>query len=457
MAVQIESQSRSERGGWHGDVLVASVGAAPRLRATRRALGMALAAYVIALQTIVAWGGGSWHWPIHPHVEWAAPIDVLGLALLQTAPVGYFLAFGLRRARTIALATVLGAAAVGLHVILGLWGPARVHVSTTVAGGLGAGFGAAVFLAVAARSRRRARNDAIVIAPDLPLVGGVYLLTPLLWLTAARAASDPTPGHAWPLMLVGLYGASLLASAYASRGPAGGGSLTHAAIAASWFTAGSAPIVVVAPQTAAWCVAGVGVFAALHRPALGMSARERRIEAPAVRRALPLFATFLAIFAIAPLAHALAGRMDSSLLWAALAADAVPGRGVDYAAAAVALGYAAAELRGRDEIAAEWSWRVVGPWVVAIVAILAGARAIPEAGLPVRCAWTFVQTLLIGTAAARLGITLYSLQRSHARAHGSAARGVRTRRPADVRESRVTQSAAHVRHAEIGHGSVVEG
>jgi len=286
--------------------------------------------------------------------------------------------------------------------------------------------GAVAFLLLARRLRAAAANDAVLLAPDLPLVGGAYVAAPLLWLSATSAAALDETGPRWALVLLVVYGASMIGSARASRGPAGGGLVAHAGAAASWAAIGLAPFAPIAPRQVALLVLCASAFAAMHPLLLGARGRERRVEVPALRRALPLLTLYFVLTALAPLAAARAGQPGAWATWAVLAASLPPGGWCELAAAMAVIGYALTELLGRREDTGLTSWRVVGPLVATLGAVATALRLSAGvhgsvAAVVARC----VAGWLLCVAAARAGAGLYDLQRRHARAHASQGPGVR--------------------------------
>jgi hypothetical protein len=389
-----------------------------RLRAVRRRLGALLALYWAGLAIAAAVEQTAWHWAPHLDVAWAPGYRALATAILGGAPLGYFLAFGIRRRDAIGSA-VLAGLALGLVLEGAAWVDERaVAPLAIVARAASAAAGAIAFLLIAARLRARARNDAPVLAPDLPLVGGAYVAAPLVWLASTNAA--PNAAHTVPLALVPvvLFGATLIGSARASRGAAGGRLAAYGLAAAAWCLCGVAPLIPSAPATAGALVALAAGFALLHPILLGIGARDRRVEGPALRRALPLHGLYLLLASLGPLAAHLGGRAGHSDIWAVLQAAVPAWSWTEQAAALVTFGYAVAELRGRREERRGPAWRAVLPWALAAAVATTALRV---AAAPTTSAWALVAraaaSVALGVLAGRAGFGLYELQRRHARAH----------------------------------------
>ncbi|MBV9879113.1 MAG: hypothetical protein JO180_01400 [Gemmatirosa sp.] len=406
------------------DAILVPATAPPHLRAMRRWLGGVLSVYAAALRVGATLGEGALQWPIHDSIGWRTPGGVLAAALLAAVPPGYFIAFALRGRAAVPLAMFVALAVEccvqGIAALAGrpAW---PVCLAAAVSG---AAIGAVGFLAVAARLRGRATSDATLVAPDLPLVGGAYLAAPLLWLAAdAEARSGPGRG-AWSVLLLGLFGTSLLASARASRGPAGGGVLTHAAAAIAWFVIGASPLFAASPARA-WQLTGmIACFGAAYPMLLGSRGRERRVEGPALRRAAPFLAIYTGLGALAPLAAARAGTAGAWIGWVAIDAAAAPAGWSEPIALFALCGYVIAELRGRREDSPGATWRGMARWIVPAAVVVgalrvAGRMSEPARTAPAALALTLGCSVVALVLSARLGAALYALQRGHARAHAS--------------------------------------
>jgi len=187
---------------------------------------------------------------------------------------------------------------------------------------------------------------------ELPLMGLIYLLVPLLWLNALSSGSEAERGGL--LLLLGVFGASLMGGLQRHHfGPARSISARGTAVAAgAWFLAGAFPIVPNQPLTLA---AGTALVAFLawwqgRRP-VGSHSANRRFEVPLLLSAAPAYATYLLLVTMAPL---LGGVGEWQLGFG------IPGvaeewtkleilRFLELVAALTMLGYMVAEYRGRQE------------------------------------------------------------------------------------------------------------
>lgn len=259
---------------------------------------------------------------------------------------------------------------------------------------------------------------------ELPLMGLVYLLVPLLWL-GSLAARDGALRLA-PLLLLGLFGARLLAALQRHHfGPAGVlGVRGVAAVAAGWAALGVFPALVFQPASAAALVALVAVAAAQEagRPGAG----DRRFEAAALRRAAPAFAAYLLTMALAPLASA-SGGWTGRVGFAGSAASLGTAEQLhllESVAALTVLGYLLAEARSRREL----SLRALAPRLAAECAVAAAAIEAVRGFHPAWGASLAQLCLLVG--AGLLGGRIFHLQRDHVRALAAGGRARATAAPA---------------------------
>lgn len=214
---------------------------------------------------------------------------------------------------------------------------------------LGAWLGALAADRVATRLRE---GDAVVgrFSLELPLMGLVYLIIPLLWLNALAAGNDLF--HASLSVLVAVFGASILGGLQRSHfGPDRGvAAQTTAAATMVWYVAGTFPLLARAPG-----VVGVGAVVAgllaWRRGAVGYPGEgiERRYEVPVLRSTVPAYVAYLAILGASPLLGGVGG-WSASLGFPGVATEWTKVeilRLLELVAAFTLLGYMLAEFRGR--------------------------------------------------------------------------------------------------------------
>lgn len=385
----------------------------PDADATRRRLAAALLGYLAALVLLLTLAPFQFVRPDSPRVLLLGPAFDQAMNVLLFVPLG-FLYLQTRRAG--GRGGVLHALGAGALVSLGietvqLFEPERYSsVSDVLANTLGAGLGASLQVRLSARLRLDAARVRR-LALELPLMGLVYLLVPLLWLNAVGVA-----GSAWALpqlLLLGLFGGSLLAAVQREHfGRVGLVTPRGMALASGgWFLLGAFPALALRPlAVSAAALTVVGYVGVRARYAGGPAGAERRFEADALRRAAPFFAAYLLLLAVLPpeplsaewVVHwGLPGHSGASKLAMIRLLEAV--------AAFTLLGYLLAELRGRRELPYA---AVAGP-----VALRAAGAVLLVEGLrafqPGYGASMLGAALLLG--AALYGAALYHLQRAHVR------------------------------------------
>jgi glycopeptide antibiotics resistance protein len=277
-----------------------------------------------------------------------------------------------------------------------------------LANGAGAWLGA-VLCDVAAR---RIRPDSLLVGRlslEIPLMGLVYLLLPLLWLGSLGAGRETT--HVLLLLLPGLFGGRLIAlirrhtpgvrdngwSAGTVALAAGGGVLVGVVPAMALHP-------LLAPAIALVVALSVGVQTIVRNdPTIS----DRRFELPVLRSALPLYAAYL-------LAQAMTSRVTPGWLLpfpAEPAGTALGRTGIlrllEMGASFTVLGYLLAELRGRVD-----SGLYATGIQVLIRTLPLAALAIIARFLPGEAAAAALWFSII-VAASLYGALLYDFQRAH--------------------------------------------
>jgi VanZ family protein len=242
---------------------------------------------------------------------------------------------------------------------------------------------------------------------QLPLMGLVYLLVPLLW--ASGAASQEDPARLALTLCVGLTGASIIGSiARAVRGytPDRAWWLVPA-VAFTWITVGVLPSVLTDWRLTVACVVIVTAFASWRGRWSAPMFVERRYEAPSLLAAAPFLALYLVgagvwpghSFRSVPLLSLGLPTTESGLALALPLLEA----GIS----ATVLGYVIAEFHGRAESSfREGSSRVLF-WVTLVLVATETMRSVfgYEGASLVRA--------VLSVGAAMYGAGLYHLQRAH--------------------------------------------
>lgn len=289
----------------------------------------------------------------------------------------------------------LSAAIEGAQLFLA---PRYATASDLVANSVGAWCGALLSDAVARRlGEGRALVDRLLL--DLPLMGFVYLLVPLMWLDGL--ATGGSPERLWAMIPLVGSGALALAAVAASGAPAGVGrgqlfSPGLGIVALSWYLLGAVPALRVAPLSVVAGAALTVVIAVVARPLWrGAVRHDRRLEPQVVRLLLPLVLLYLTALArngTEPLAAESGEVARITIL-----------RWLERGAGFTLLGYLVAEWRGRREEMLPRT--VLAPMIVAGLFFLMLARFADGLG--------DVAALAVTLAAAAFGALLYAFQRAH--------------------------------------------
>jgi len=356
---------------------------------------------------LLTWNPFSLALPEHLQLSFRiGPRDALANVLLFL-PVGFLFRLGQGSPRS---AILLGAAIsagieAGQFFIPGRT-PSIVDLTMNT---LGSGIGAGLYDLLSSRIAMTPRMVGR-LALEVPLMGLIYLLVPLLWVN--RLVPDEGLSR-WPLTtLIGLCGAIVLSDVFQQWwGPVSLRSLWRVAlVAAAWFLVGTGPSLLSDPLAGSASLIGIAsltaVLAAILRPSIN-----RRFERVTLRRLIPGFILYLILQALWPPLQPTAVWHGSFGLMNPLAREdiRVNIRLIEHLAAFTILGYIAAEWRGRAEL----SWGrdfpqllLVGIVSAVILEILVGFQAGPGA--------SFLR-LMIASGGALFGGILYHLQRDHVR------------------------------------------
>ncbi len=381
--------------------------AAPRDTGAR--LSQALLSYIVVL--IAALSLLPFEFVLPERVDFT--LSVAPLSVLATTAM--FLPYGFltRRARTSrrgqhVLSIMLSAALLSLALEMARFfipaaAPSPWHLFAAIAG---AAIGATLCerLHDNARSSTTALNALLL---QLPLMGLIYLLLPLLWASGAAARGDPA--RLALTLCIGLTGASIIGSiARAIRGHTPDRSWWLVpAVAGSWMTIGVLPSALVDWRLTVVGILIVTVFAAWRGRWSAPPFVERRYEGPSLLAASPFTALYLIgagiwpghSFRTIPLVHLGMPTTDAGL---ALVLPLL-----EMGIAATVLGYVIAEFHGRTES----TYREVGSrvlfWVCLIMTATEGLRSYFgfEGASLLRAA--------LSTGTAMYGAALYHLQRAH--------------------------------------------
>jgi glycopeptide antibiotics resistance protein len=377
-------------------------------------LATALLVYVAVITAVVTLLPFEFALPTQPRVMLSGGVlDVLANVALFV-PLGFLYAVARQDANVsparimmVALAASAAIESVQLFEVTRF-----ASLSDIAANGAGAYIGAGLQRRLARRIAMDARTVGR-LSLELPLMGLVYLLIPLLWLDGLAGVDAAMP--LWPLMALGLFGASLLAAAQRHHfGPNNVLSREMMAGAScAWFLLGAFPGM--APRASIvmfLMLAAVGAFVwARSTDRTGARSINRRFESRALSEAAPFYAAYLLLL-VAPVAGYGASSWRGALGFEATRSGWGAGtvlHVIETVAAFTLLGYMLAEFRGRREARFRHGALHIALWsgVSALVAeVLEGFRADGGASA---LRWVIL------VAAALYGAWIYHLQRAHVR------------------------------------------
>lgn len=380
----------------------------PREADTGRRLGMALLGYMLAATLIVTLLPFQFAWPQTWYIRVGTyPLDFV-LNVVLFVPLGFLYRMVTPRVRGSMALIVLNAALLSFAIEgMQLFDAAReATVLDVVANALGAAVGVLAWDRVA-RSAQLSGRVIGWLGLEMPLMGLVYLLVPLLWVNSIGARSEPAPLVA--TMLIGVFGALLLGGLQRHYfGPARTAEAHRTALfAAIWFMAGAFALVPWRPQALA---AGTAAVAALcwwqGRRGGVATGSNRRFEGALLRAALPVFGAYLLVLIASPvLTDTRAWHVHIGFPYLVLTRVEIA-RLLELIGAFTLVGYMAAEIRGREP----GGYRDAVPrlivWGVALAIALEAVRGFSVYGA------SLARGALLA-AACLYGGWLYFLQRAH--------------------------------------------
>ncbi|MEO8449045.1 MAG: VanZ family protein [Gemmatimonadota bacterium] len=380
----------------------------------RRRLGLVLASYVIVLTLVMTLLPFDFQSPDRWRMVGYAGIQDLIVNLALFIPIGFFCRFArIGREDRWAMAALFGGLALsGVIELLQVFEPVRSPSLLDVGlNGLGAWAGA--FLYDAARRALDQQERRIgVLALDLPLVGMLYLLIPLLWL--AGLTRPDGPGGGVLELLPGFTGAVIFAAIdrHHLRAERRIPWWAAPAAASAWFALGIVPTWRGSPSALVAAILGLGIVTALFsRILFEVDPANRRYERVTLGRALPSLIVYIGLLHLWPLEQL-------SWSWTArFAFNPTASRLSDLPilsligliSAFSVLGYAIAEARGRrGESTMVGSINVLGLGLLGATLLGAARGFHPLYGLS-------VAEVLLAAPATMVGAAVYWLTRGYVR------------------------------------------
>lgn len=372
-------------------------------------LGTALLAYMLGVTLIVTLLPFHFAWPERWQVSVGDdPYDMV-VNVLLFVPVGFLYRLVTPRERQGSMLLVIWNAALISIAIEAMQLFDATRESTlldVIANTLGAWVGALGFDRIARSARLNGRLIGW-LGLEIPLMGLVYLLVPLLWVNSLAARGELVP--TFTTFLIGAFGATLLGGLQRHYfGPSRAAEPHHtAAFAAIWFVAGAFAML---PWRPFGLVGGALAVAALcwwqgrrrqHDPA-----SNRRFEAPLLRSAAPLYAAYLVMLVISPVLDEVGSWQGHFGFPEVVPSRVETARLLELCAAFTLVGYMAAEIRGREVMRYRDAFPRLIAWGIGLAIAAEAARGFDVYGA------SLARGALV-VAACLYGGWLYYLQRAH--------------------------------------------
>jgi glycopeptide antibiotics resistance protein len=397
---------------------------------TAERLGLATLSYVVATTLVITLAPFRFaSRPVHGLFNEWTPFDLV-MNVVMFLPFGFLYRVTRPRGAPRAwwTAIVLGALLSATIETAQLFETARYSslfdVTTNT---VGAAIGSLLFTLLARRLTVGA-TAVRTLALELPLMGLVYLLVPLLWLVGLSSAGSD---RAWLLLPLAAFGGAVLGAIHGGylKPAARTGFMGLLAASGTWFLVASfpggrhVPEVVVSGTIVAMATAVLRSIATSRAQKTGAG---RRFELPTLRLMLPVFAAYLALGSLWPLTDASATWHAGWALFPAVDGELSQERifqALEYASSFSLVGYIIAEFYGRSDDAYGVVLGRVVRWSAALVLLLETARGWhADYGASVFMA-------LLALSASVFGGWLYHLQRDHVRALWARDRGTSASRP----------------------------
>lgn len=376
---------------------------------TAARLGFALLAYMLAVTVIITLLPFRFEWPSAWRLLLSGePTDTVANVLLFV-PLGFLFRLSMPNARSLPALTAAAAGALLSTAIEAaqLFEPARNSSLVDIAANtFGALIGALGFQRVVTRPRLDGRLVGR-LALELPLMGLVFLLVPLLWIDSL--ASQGERARILMTLMLGLFGAILLGGMQrAYFGPVRAVKPWHTAFfAAAWFLVGAFPVVPWRPLELLCCAAGITLLCGALGAARRDPAANRRFEVPLLKSATPFYAAYVALVVVYPLVGNVGDWHFAIGFPEATSQQVEILRVLEIAAAFTLVGYMVAEFRGRSVVHYRDAIpRLVGSGIV-LTLVVEAVRGYDGAQ------GASIARGVLMMAAAMYGGWLYYLQRAH--------------------------------------------
>ncbi|WP_337171814.1 VanZ family protein [Gemmatimonas aurantiaca] len=378
-------------------------------------LGRAILGYLVLMMGIITLAPFRFQLtPAHGLTDIWNPTDLI-MNVLMFMPFGFV--YQLTRPRGAPLnwsrVVLLGGGISATIEVIQLFSPTRytslVDLLTNTAGAF---LGAWFFTRVAGMVRDEEAVQSFAL--ELPLMGLIYLLTPLCWLIGLGSEGEQ---RRWLILLIAIMAGGIIGAVHAAyiAPRRTDGRAWMVGIAAGWVLVAILPgafgdrTLVLAGAT---LTLGVALLRSIATARLIAHDRASRFEVPTLRMLLPVFSIYLALSSLWPLNDVTTTwRWTLALMPTGVAlSQPLVYRALEHVAAFTLVGYISAEFYGRDTRSFVRTLPRLLSWTTSVSLLLQIGRGFHESmgasGL------LFVLTQL----AAVYGAWLYVLQRTHVQA-----------------------------------------
>jgi glycopeptide antibiotics resistance protein len=314
----------------------------------QKVLGYAMLIYMCVVVVLIALVPFEFRLPPKFQIFWETNFSDFVINIILFIPIGFLYSLTNRKC-----GDLLGLRALTLGFLLSLtvelaqaFIPGRcTSIIDVFSNCLGVWLGRMMFAFL--RSQLKEKPKGRLFSLELPLMGLVYLLIPLMWLNGMGTGEEDS--RSWLLLLLGVFGTGVICSIYVYRFKHWGiiGYTKLSIFALCWFVFSSLPLLIYLPlKIAFFGTAVVFVVQFLARVAHEGNEQDKRFEIPTIKKLLPVYLIYLLLLATWP---TITFTGDHIIFQEHGYKEhiVITFRLIEYFAAFTLLGYMVAEMRGR--------------------------------------------------------------------------------------------------------------
>ena len=315
-------------------------------------LTYALLIYMCIIVLLITLIPFQFHIPEQFNIHWQTSLSDLMTNIFLFVPIGFFfkLSRGYNRNRLCLGPLLFGLIFSATIEFTQAFIPGRyTQVIDVITNGLGAWLGGMIFVFL--ESQVKGGRAGGLFELELPLMGLVYLLIPLMWLNGLATGAEEA--RLWLLLLLGMMGAGVMGAIYVNRFKHSGtiGYAKLAVFTMCWFVFCTLPVLINFPLTIVFFGIVIVFIIQIFVRLVDGKTHEKRFEIPTLKKLLPIYVIYLLLLAPWPTTIR-AGEWQYNIIFEELAfAERIvfTFRFVEFIAAFTLLGYIIAEMRGRKD------------------------------------------------------------------------------------------------------------